>query len=59
MASRASRSSLNRHYWMPFSANRDFQAHPRVITGAEGRYFIDDRGRRLFDAVATTLDALA
>jgi beta-alanine--pyruvate transaminase len=45
-------SSLNAHYWMPFSANRDFHDHPRVITGAEGRYFIDDRGRRLFDSLS-------
>jgi len=37
---------------MPFSANRDFHAHPRVITAAEGRYFIDDRGRRLFDSLS-------
>src|SRR5690554_730620 len=43
---------LNHHYWMPFSANRDFHANPRVITGAEGRYYIDDRGRRLFDSLS-------
>jgi len=43
---------LNHHYWMPFSANRDFHANPRLITAAEGRYFIDDRGRRLFDSLS-------
>ncbi|WP_315857912.1 MULTISPECIES: aminotransferase class III-fold pyridoxal phosphate-dependent enzyme [unclassified Halomonas] len=37
---------------MPFTANRDFHAHPRLIHGAEGRYFIDDRGRRLFDSLS-------
>ncbi|HSH49162.1 MAG TPA: aminotransferase class III-fold pyridoxal phosphate-dependent enzyme, partial [Halomonas sp.] len=37
---------------MPFTSNRDFHAHPRVITGAEGRYFIDDQGRRLFDSLS-------
>ncbi|WP_246131825.1 aspartate aminotransferase family protein [Pistricoccus aurantiacus] len=37
---------------MPFSSNRDFHAHPRVIVGAEGRYFIDDQGRRLFDSLS-------
>ena len=45
-------AALNHHYWMPFSANRDFHAHPRVIIGAEGRYFIDDQGRRLFDSLS-------
>lgn len=43
---------LNHHYWMPFSSNRDFRANPRVITGAEGRYYIDDQGRKLFDSLS-------
>ncbi|BBI53821.1 hypothetical protein HORIV_62420 [Vreelandella olivaria] len=37
---------------MPFSANRDFRANPRVIAGAEGRYYIDDQGRKLFDSLS-------
>ncbi len=45
-------TALNQHYWMPFSSNRDFHANPRVIAGAEGRYFIDDQGRRLFDSLS-------
>jgi len=48
----AEHAAVNRHFWMPFSANRDFHAHPRLITGAEGRYFIDDSGRRLFDSLS-------
>lgn len=43
---------LNHHYWMPFSANRDFRQHPRMITGADGRYFTDDKGRKLFDSLS-------
>lgn len=43
---------LNHHYWMPFTANRDFHANPRMIAGAEGRYFIDDQGRRIFDSLS-------
>lgn len=43
---------LNHHFWMPFSSNRDFHANPRMITGAEGRYFIDDQGRKLFDSLS-------
>ncbi len=37
---------------MPFSANRDFRLNPRHIVAAEGRYFIDDKGRRLFDSLS-------
>lgn len=37
---------------MPFSANRDFHLNPRHIVAAEGRYFIDDKGRRLFDSLS-------
>mgnify|MGYP001188778074 CR=1 FL=1 len=48
----AGHPELNRHLWMPFSSNRDFHANPRMITAAEGRYFIDDRGRRLFDSLS-------
>lgn len=40
------------HYWMPFTANRDFHAHPRLVAGAEGRYFVTPDGRRLFDSLS-------
>ena len=36
-------------YWMPFTANRDFKQHPRVIQSAAGHYYITDDGRRLYD----------
>ena len=45
-------AALNQHFWMPFSANRDFRANPRMIAGAEGRYYIDDQGRKLFDSLS-------
>ncbi len=51
-ADTSSKTALNQHYWMPFSANRDFHANPRVIAGAEGRYYIDDQGRKLFDSLS-------
>jgi len=44
--------ALNHHYWMPFTGNRDFHANPRMIERADGRYFIDDKGRRLFDSLS-------
>ena len=39
-------------YWMPYTANREFKANPRIITGAQGAYYIDDRGRRIFDGLS-------
>lgn len=51
-AERAAGAGLNHHYWMPFTAHQDFHQHPRMIQGAEGRYFIDDRGRRVFDSLS-------
>ena len=38
--------------WMPFSANRAFQQDPRIIVAADGNYFIDDKGRRVFDSLS-------
>ncbi len=39
-------------YWMPFTANRDFKANPRLITGAEGMYYTTHRGDKVIDASA-------
>lgn len=39
-------------YWMPFTGNRYFKEHPRLITGAEGMYCRTHDGRTLLDAVA-------
>ncbi|MEM8768751.1 MAG: aspartate aminotransferase family protein [Pseudomonadota bacterium] len=39
-------------YWMPFTGNREFKANPRMIRKAEGAYYIDDRGRRIFDGLS-------
>lgn len=39
-------------YWMPYTANREFKANPRMVTGAEGAYYTDDRGRRIFDGLS-------
>ena len=36
-------------YWMPFTANRDFKAKPRVISGAAGHYYSMDDGTKLYD----------
>jgi beta-alanine--pyruvate transaminase len=41
-------NSLEQH-WMPFTANRDFKASPRLITRSEGMYLWNQNGERLID----------
>jgi len=36
-------------YWLPFTANRDFKAKPRVITGASGHYYTTENGSKVYD----------
>ncbi len=36
-------------YWLPFTANRDFNKHPRVIKGASGHWYTRVDGTRLYD----------
>ncbi|WP_461534671.1 omega-aminotransferase AptA [Spongorhabdus nitratireducens] len=38
-------------WWMPFSANRLFKDSPRLITAAEGAYYITDDGNRVLDGI--------
>jgi beta-alanine--pyruvate transaminase len=37
------------HQWMPFSANRDFKADPRLLVRAEGVYYWNHNGDRIID----------
>ncbi|MGZ5031810.1 MAG: aminotransferase class III-fold pyridoxal phosphate-dependent enzyme [Usitatibacter sp.] len=39
-------------YWMPFTANRQFKAKPRMMASAEGMYYTTDDGRRILDGFA-------
>jgi beta-alanine--pyruvate transaminase len=39
-------------HWMAYTGNRQFKQDPRIIVGAEGVYFIDDRGRRILDGLS-------
>ncbi len=41
-----------RSWWMPFTHNRLFKSHPRLISGARGAYFQMTDGRRLFDCLS-------
>ena len=37
------------HYWMPFTANRDFKADPRLFVRGEGCYLWDHKGGKIID----------
>lgn len=39
-------------YWMPYTGNRQFKRDPRIIVGAEGSYFTDAQGRRIYDGLS-------
>lgn len=39
-------------FWMPFTANRQFKKDPRIIVAAEGNYYTDAGGRKIFDALS-------
>ncbi len=37
------------NYWMPFTANRDFKADPRLFVQAEGVYYRSRDGKKILD----------
>lgn len=39
-------------YWMPFTGNRAFKQHPRLIVGAQGMYYTTSDGRQVLDGIA-------
>lgn len=39
-------------WWMPFTANRYFKAHPHLIVGARGPYYTLSDGRQVFDCLS-------
>jgi beta-alanine--pyruvate transaminase len=46
-------SSLNLDpFWMPFTANRQFKASPRIFVAAKDMYFTTDDGRQVLDGTA-------
>lgn len=40
------------HYWMPFTANRQFKARPRLMKAASGMYYTAEDGRQILDGTA-------
>jgi beta-alanine--pyruvate transaminase len=39
-------------FWMPFTANRQFKSHPRLLARAEGMHYWTQDGRKVLDGVA-------
>ncbi|NDK53287.1 aspartate aminotransferase family protein [Rhizobium laguerreae] len=40
------------NFWMPFTANRQFKATPRLLAAAEGMYYTDVDGHQVLDGTA-------
>ena len=47
----ANRTDLSA-YWMPFTANRQFKASPRMLVSASGMYYRADDGHEILDGTA-------
>ena len=39
-------------FWMPFTANRQFKAKPRMLASAKGMYYTDTSGRPILDGTS-------
>ncbi len=39
-------------FWMPFTANRQFKANPRILASAQGMYYQDQDNRDILDGTA-------
>ncbi|HUS31006.1 MAG TPA: aspartate aminotransferase family protein [Kofleriaceae bacterium] len=39
-------------HWMPFTGNRQFKQNPRMFVSAEGSYYTDGNGKKVFDGLS-------
>ncbi len=39
-------------FWMPFTANQQFKASPRIMTQAKGMYYLSDDGNQILDGTS-------
>ncbi len=39
-------------FWMPFTANRQFKAAPRILVSAKDMHYVSEDGRRILDSTA-------
>ncbi len=51
MSTSLSRADLEA-FWMPFTANRQFKAHPRLIVRAQGMHYWTHDGRKILDGTS-------
>jgi len=40
------------HLWMPFTANRQFKEHPRLLVKAKGMYYTTAEGKQILDGTS-------
>jgi beta-alanine--pyruvate transaminase len=52
IASHGSNEQSLAKFWMPFTANRQFKAAPRMLASAKGMYFQDTGGHKILDGTA-------
>ena len=50
-SSRIDAAWLDAH-WMPYTGNRNFKAHPRMMVSAKGCYYTDNHGKQIFDGLS-------
>ncbi len=39
-------------HWMPFTGNRNFKAHPRLMASAKACYYTDQNGKQIYDGLS-------
>jgi beta-alanine--pyruvate transaminase len=39
-------------FWMPYTANRQFKANPRMLVGAKGMHYTNSEGQQILDGTA-------
>ena len=40
------------NYWLPFTPNKYFKQHPKMVVAAKGAYYTTESGKQLFDSLS-------
>lgn len=59
MTTNTSNADALQALWLPFTANRQFKAAPRMLARAQGMHYYDPQGRELLDGLAGLWCSLA